>query len=256
MRITLSRPFFVLVLSGVLSLTAYPLLAAQRPPVHEVLQNLDDLYRGKTSWGEMEMTIENPSWKRTLRLKVWSEGMDKTFVVIRSPKKDANIATLRIHRDMWNYFPRINKTLKVPPSMMMGSWMGSDFTNDDLVKESSLLRDYEARYTEGKEKGGDWTIELVPKARTPIVWGKILLTISPEHLLPVREDFFDDRGEKVRVLNFGSVRMVGTRMLPTELELIPLTKNGQKTFLRYKDFHFDEPLDPSVFKLQNLRRER
>jgi outer membrane lipoprotein-sorting protein len=236
---------------------AHPAVSVERPPAQEILQKMDDLYRGKTSQGEMEMTIENPDWKRTLRLKVWSEGMDKTFVVVLAPKKDANIATLRIRQDMWNFFPRINKTLKVPPSMMMGSWMGSDFTNDDLVKESSLLKDYEARYSDPKGKSSSaWTLELTPKARTPTVWGKILLTVEPGNLLPVREEFFDEHGEKARVLRFGARQKVGDRTFPTELELVSLKKPGQRTVLRYKDLRFNEPLDASIFTLQNLRRER
>ena len=118
-----------------------------RPPVREVLRKVDDLYRGTTSRGKVEMTVETPDWKRSMNMKIWSEGMNKTFVVILSPAKDAGVATLRVNRDMWNFFPGINKTLKVPPSMMMGSWMGSDFTNDDLVKESTFLDDYDARWT-------------------------------------------------------------------------------------------------------------
>jgi len=242
--------------SAFLFLTAHPLFSAERPPVREVLQKMDDLYRGQTSQGEMEMTIENSNWKRVMRMKVWSEGIEKTFVVVMAPKKDAGIATLRIHQDMWNFFPRINKTLKVPPSMMMGSWMGSDFTNDDLVKESSLLQDYEARYSNGKAPSGTWTLELVPKAQTPTVWGKILLSIQSKSFLPIREDFFDEHGEKVRILRFSDVQKAGNRTLPTQLEITPLKKPGQRTVLRYKNLRFDEPLDPSVFTLQNLRRER
>jgi outer membrane lipoprotein-sorting protein len=237
-------------------LMAHPLFSAERPPVQEVLQKMDGLYRGQTSQGEMEMTIENSNWKRVMRMKVWSEGIEKTFVVVLAPKKDAGIATLRMHQDMWNFFPRINKTLKVPPSMMMGSWMGSDFTNDDLVKESSLLRDYKAKYSDEKGPPGTWRVELVPKAQTPTVWGKILLSIQSDSFLPVREEFFDEHGEKVRVLRFSDVQKAGDRLLPTQLEITPLKKPGQRTVLRYKNLRFDEPLDPSVFTLQNLRRER
>jgi len=255
LRITLYRLSLALGLTSIL-LMAHPVASADRPPAQEILQKMDDLYRGKTSQGEMEMTIENPDWKRTLRLKVWSEGMDKTFVVVLAPKKDSGIATLRIRQDMWNFFPRINKTLKVPPSMMMGSWMGSDFNNDDLVKESSLLKDYEAHYAAPKGQRGTWTLELIPKAHTPTVWGKILLTVDPGNLLPVREEFFDEHGERVRVLRFGELQKVGDRTFPTELELVSLKNKGQRTLLRYKGLRFNESLDASVFTLQNLRRER
>jgi outer membrane lipoprotein-sorting protein len=238
-------------------LAPFPFLAAaKRPPVKEVLREIDRLYRGSTSRGEMEMTVVTPDWKRTLRLKIWTEGMEKTFVVILSPKKDAGVATLRVGKDMWNFFPRINKTLKVPPSMMMGSWMGSDFTNDDLVKESTFIDDYNARYAGETGPEGTWTLELTPKAETASVWGKILLTFKREGLIPLQETYFDEHGEKVRVLRFSEVKTVGKRKLPLVMELESLKKSGHRTLIRYVKIAFDEPLPASVFTLQNLRQAR
>ena len=103
--------------------------------VMTIIKKVDELYRADSSYAEMEMTIVTPNWERTLKLEAWSEGMDKTFITILEPKKDKGITTLRVDNEMWNFFPKINKVMKVPPSMMMGSWMGSDFTNDDLVKD-------------------------------------------------------------------------------------------------------------------------
>lgn len=145
----------VLMIAAGVFVSLHPSAAARRSPeVQEIIDRVDRLYRSDTSYGEIEMTIITPDWRRRLRMKIWTEGMDKTFLYITSPQKDAGIATLRIGSEMWNYFPKINKVMKVPPSMMMGSWMGSDFTNDDLVKESSLLRDYSARLInpEGADK--------------------------------------------------------------------------------------------------------
>lgn len=234
--------------------TALP--SADRPPVGEILQKMDSLYRGASSRAVMEMSIETPHWKRTLLLDAWSEGMDKTFVVVRAPKKDAGIATLRIDQEMWNFFPRINKTLKVPPSLMMGSWMGSDFTNDDLVRESSLLRDYEARYSKDPGPKGTWAVELTPRAQTPTVWARIVLFIRPDTALPALEDYYDEHGKKVRTIRYGEIRTQDGRTFPSELEMIPHQKTGQRTVLRYKELRFSDRSDPSVFTLQNLRRSR
>ena len=230
--------------------------ADSRPPVKELLQKVDDLYRGTTSRGEMLMTVETPDWKRTMDLKLWSEGLDKTFIVILSPAKDAGVATLRVKKDMWNFFPRINKTLKVPPSMMMGSWMGSDFTNDDLVKETTLVDDYDSRYVGEEGKDGTWVIELTPKAETASVWGRIVLTVKAQGLIPVTEEYFDEHGEKVRVMRFSDIQAVGPRNLPMVMELTSLKKPGNKTRIRYKSIEFDVPLGSDVFSLQNLRRAR
>ena len=129
-----------------LTLMAPHLVFAQGvDPVHDVeaiVKKMDQLYRSETSHAEIEMQITTPHWERTLAMNVWTKGMDKTFIRIMAPKKERGVATLRIGNEMWNYLPKTNKVMKIPPSMMMGSWMGSDFTNDDLVKESSMLNDY------------------------------------------------------------------------------------------------------------------
>lgn len=251
----LSRPSRIawVLFMGALSPALLP--AADRPPVKEVLKQVDDLYRGATSQGEVSMTVETPDWKRTMEMSLWSEGMDKTFVVLRSPTKDAGVATLRVKKDMWNFFPRINKTLKVPPSMMMGSWMGSDFTNDDLVKESSLLDDYDATWSK-EEKPGTWALDLTPRAQTATVWGRIHMVLRAGTLIPLEEEYFDEHGEKVRVMRFRDVKKIGDRELPMTLELTPLKKPGNRTLLVYKSLEFDKPLPPSTFSLQNLRRAR
>lgn len=251
----MKRAFPVFLAASLLLLGGWARAAGDRPPVREVLKKVDDLYRGSTSKGEVSMTVVTPDWKRTMDMKIWSEGMDKTFIVLLSPAKDAGVATLRVKKDMWNYFPRINKTLKVPPSMMMGSWMGSDFTNDDLVKESTFLDDYDADWAKD-EKPGTWKLELIPKAQTATVWGKIVMTIKAGTLIPLQEDYYDEHGEKVRVMTFTDVKTLGDRTLPMTMELTPLKKPGNRTLLRYKTLEFDMPLDPSVFSLQNLRQAR
>ncbi len=118
------------------------------PTVQELIDEVDKLLRSESSYGDVEMTIVTPNWERTLRMDMWTRGMDETFVRVTSPAKDAGMATLRVDTEMWNYFPKIDKVMKIPSSMMMGSWMGSDFTNDDIVKESSLLDDYDSRLLE------------------------------------------------------------------------------------------------------------
>ena len=112
------------------SFTPVALAQDQPPNVQKIIDKVDQLFRSDSSSGVMEMTVVTPHWERTMKMKIWSEGMDKTFLVITSPKKDAGTATLRIDNEMWNFFPNIDKVMKVPPSMMMGSWMGSDFTNE------------------------------------------------------------------------------------------------------------------------------
>ncbi len=190
-------------------------------------------------------------------MKVWTEGIDKTFIYITGPKKDAGIATLRKKTEMWNYFPRINKVMKVPPSMMMSSWMGSDFTNDDLVKESSMTRDYHARLINPEYAEPDkYYIELIPREDIPMVWARIILTVRRKDYIPVREAYFDEKGRKMRVMEFSDIKKFGKRSIPSVLEMRPLNKKGKKTFIRYRDIQFDVTLEPDVFTLRNLQKKR
>lgn len=229
--------------------------AGEALDAREVVRRVDRLYRSETSYAEMEMEIHTPHWTRTLRMKMWTEGMDKTFIYILSPKKEAGTATLRVEREMWNYFPRINKVIKVPPSMMMASWMGSDFTNDDLVKESTLVEDYDPVF-ETPEREDVYEIALTPGEETATVWGKIVATVRKADLIPVEEVFFDEQGNRMRVMTFRDIREFDGRKMPAEVEMVPLNKEGHRTVIRYLDARFDQPLEKDVFTLRNLRKRR
>lgn len=230
--------------------------------VQAIIDHVDRLFRSNNSSAKMEMTIKTPDWSRTLTIDVWTEGLDKTFARIKEPKKDAGIATLRIDNEMWNYFPKINKVMKVPPSMMMSSWMGSDFTNDDLVKESSMTRDYTGRLISAEEAGaavgGEHKmiyVELVPKEDLPIVWGKIVIAVRASDYMPLQQDFYDERGTKMRVMNLYDIKPLGGRTIPNTMELIPLNKEGHSTIVHYREAEFDRKLPADVFSLRNLQSQ-
>ncbi len=225
--------------------------------VQTIVDKVDKLYRSNTSQGQIEMTIDTEHWSRTLKMDIWSEGMEKTLIYITYPKKDAGIATLRIENEMWNYFPKINKVMKIPPSMMMSSWMGSDFTNDDLVKESSLLRDYYYRMVEHEDHIPDYYyVELTPKKDIPTVWGRIIMIVRKKDYIPVREIYFDEKGKKIREMNFKEITAFGTRSIPSVVELVPLNKKDKKTVITYRTLIFDEELDKDMFTLRQLQRRR
>ncbi len=219
-----------------------------------IVRQIDALYRSESSEALVEMEIVTPHWQRTLRMKAWSLGMDKTFIRILEPKKEEGIATLRIGNEMWNYLPKVNKVMKIPPSMMMSSWMGSDFTNDDLVKEFTFLESYHFEImTPDAPEEGLVTIKCVPKEGLPIVWGHVIIAAQRSDAMPVWQKFFDEKGTLVREILFQEVKSFGNRRIPAVMELIPLTKEGQKTVLRYLEARFDIGPNPEIFTLRNLR---
>ena len=236
---------------------ASPADQAPLPTVEELIAKIDELYRSQTSHSRLEMHIATPHWQRRLSLEMWTRGMDETLIRIDAPKKDAGTATLRRQRAMWNYFPRIDKVMKVPPSMMMSAWMGSDFTNDDLVKETSLLEEYRAELLQPERADpAYYYIDLFPKERTAAVWGRIAIVVRRTDLLPVRQEFYDERGRQMRRMEFDDVRQLGGRRIPTTITVLPLGKEGHRTAIRYLEAQFDQELDTDQFSLRNLRRQR
>lgn len=222
--------------------------------VKKVLTKMDRLYRSKTSHSVMMMSVIHPEWHRQMKLKAITQGLEKSFITILSPAKDKGISTLKIDNEMWNYFPKINKVIKVPPSMMMGSWMGSDFTNDDLVKENTYLDDHFYKLITDNDK--IYEIELTPKRETVSVWGKVILTIEKKRLIPLKESFFDEKNQLVRQLTFDKVKKVGSKEIPFRLTLIPVKKKGQKTVVEYLEISFDQKIAPGTFSRNNLQKRR
>ena len=222
--------------------------------VKQVIKDIDELYRSTSSYSEIEMEIVTPHWQRTLAMDCWTRGLNKTFIRIRAPQKEKGVATLRIENEMWNYLPKTNKVIKVPPSMMMSSWMGSDFTNDDLVKEFSLFEDYTYKLITVDSARDDLLyINCIPSEDLPIVWGNIVIAARRSDHLPAWQKYYDEKGKLMRVLRYKDIKAFGKRTLPAEMEMIPQTKEGHKTVIRYLQLDFDVKVDDEVFSLRNLR---
>lgn len=216
-----------------------------------LLKKVDELYRSQTAIATMQMTVLTPNWQRTMKLKSWGRGLEDTFIRILSPKKDRGVATLKIDKEMWNYFPKINKVIKVPPSMMMGSWMGSDFTNDDLVREVSLVEDYHVDLTEKDEL---YTLKLSPKQNTVTVWEKIEFTVQKKDLMPLEQRYYNEKDELVRSMVFDKVKEFNGRAMPARMVMTPHKKPGNSTVIEYLEMSFDQPLPKNIFSLRNLQK--
>jgi outer membrane lipoprotein-sorting protein len=224
------------------------------PEAAAIIKKIDDLYRSDASHGKLEMEIVTSHWQRTLTMEVWTEKLEKTFIRILEPAKERGVATLRIGTEMWNYLPKTNKVIKIPPSMMMSSWMGSDFTNDDLVKEYTFLDDYHFHLvTPDDAKEGELYIECIPKEGRPIVWSRVLIAVNADNDLPLWQKYYNERNQLMRTLRYGDVRTFGKRRIPAEMEMVPENKEGSRTTVRYLELEFDVSLPSEIFSLRNLR---
>jgi outer membrane lipoprotein-sorting protein len=224
----------------------------------EIIKRMDSLLWGQSSYGNFELQIETQRWKRTLELRAWEKDRKKTFIRILGPAKEKGIATLRIEYEMWNYLPAVEKTIKVPPSMMFQPWMGSDFTNDDIVKESSIVEDYEHEILgiEDIDGADAYKIESLPKPEAPVVWGKIIYWVRKKDFVPLKKEFYSEKGERIRVLSFSEVKNMGGRTIPTVWEMKPLKKEGKRTVFKINEISYDIPIDDNIFSLENLRNPK
>lgn len=226
--------------------------------VDELIRHIDRLWRGETSRANMTMIVKTQRYQRSMTMEAWSRGNDYSLVVIRKPIKDRGIATLKVKENIWNYLPKINRVTKVPSSMMSGSWMGSHFTNDDLVKESTFEDDFTSSITfEGKRDGIKiYELTSVPKVDAAVVWGKVVMQIEQKTLSPYRALYYDEEGLLIRTMTFDQPRQIDKRTVPMRLTLQPKDKPEESTVIIYDDIAFEVPLQDSFFSLQNLQRKR
>jgi outer membrane lipoprotein-sorting protein len=231
---------------------------ANAQDIKEIVKKADDKFRGKSSEGTMTMIIERPTWSRTVTMKSWSIGNDYSLIYITAPAKEKGQVFLKRESEMWNWMPTIERMIKIPPSMMMQSWMGSDFTNDDLVRESSIVIDYTHKLVGEEIIDGYkcYKVELIPLPDAPVVWGKVLMWISKDEFYWLRSEFYDEDDILVNTEILSEIKKMDDRNMPTRMEMIPADEEGHKTTMIYEKIDFDVKIDESFFSQQNMKRVR
>ena len=223
-----------------------------------IIKAAEDHARGDRNYAEMEMTIVRPTWERTMGIKSWALGQDLALIYITSPARDKGTAFLKRGQEIWNWQPKINRSIKLPPSMMMQSWMGSDFTNDDLVKESSILEDYYHELIGEEDIDGRscYKIKLTPREDADVVWGSIISWVDMQDYLQLKSEFYDEDNFLIHTMYGKDVKMIGGKLLPTELVIIPEEDQGHKTIVRYRALNFSPDIDPAFFSIQSMKTVR
>jgi outer membrane lipoprotein-sorting protein len=223
-----------------------------------IVKKADEKMQGLSNYAVMTIKIIRPTWQREMKMRSWSLGTKYSMIIIDEPKKDQGTVFLKRDKEIWNWIPSIDKSIKLPPSMMMQNWMGTDFTNDDLVKQSSIVVDYSHTIT------GDSTlqnldcykIELIPNDNAPVVWGKVILFIDKKDYMQLRTEFYDEDGYLVNLMNFYDVKEMGGRTIPTTMEMIPVDSPDKKTLMIYESIQFDIDISEDYFTTQKMKRVR
>lgn len=233
-------------------------LHAQGLSADDIIRKADDKSRGLSSEGSITMTVIRPDWTRTITMKTWSKTKEYSLVLITAPAKDKGQVFLKIKTEMWNWVPSIDKTIKIPPSMMLQSWMGSDFTNDDLVKQSSIVVDYTHKILAKENVRGMncYKIEMIPLPEAAVVWGKVIMWITESGFDQWKAEYYDEDNKLVNVSNSSDVKKMGDREIPTHIEMVPLNKKGQKTVMQIDEMKFNTQVNEGFFSQQNMKKIR
>jgi len=222
----------------------------------EIVRKSDEHVRGTTSQADMTIQIIRPTWSREMSMKTWSKGNDLAMILMTSPARDKGTIFLKRKKEVWNWIPSIERNIKLPPSMMSQSWMGTDFTNDDLVKEASVVEDYNQTII-GEEEIDSRTcykIQMIPKPEAAVVWGKVILWIDKKDFLMLKAEYYDEENILINTMIAGDIKLLGGKLLPSIMEMMPADKKGNKTVLIYNSLLFDKPIEESFFSTQNMQR--
>jgi outer membrane lipoprotein-sorting protein len=225
----------------------------------EIVKKADEKWNGeKSSQGTMTMTIVRPTWERTIQFKIWTLERDYSMTLITAPAKEKGQAFLKRESEMWNWMPAISRMIKLPPAMMADGWMGSDFTNDDVLKESSMVVDFTHKIIGSETIDGweCWKIEMLPKEEAAVVWGKIIKWISKDEYLMMKSEYYDEDEYLVKTELGLDIKMMNGRKIPTKMEIIPSDKDNQKTIVVIDDIKFNIDIQDSFFSQQNMKRLR
>ena len=212
--------------------------------------------RGNSNFSELKMTIIRPDWSREMTMKSWAQGENYALIQITGPARDKGTTFLKRENELWNWQPKINKTIKMPPSMLTQSWMGSDFSNDDLVRQSSFVNDFthEALADEKVEGRDCYVIMLTPKEGVPVVWGSIKFWIDKKEFIQMKSEFYDEDEYLVSTIEFSQIKNMAGRPIPTVLTITPAEDEANKTIIEYLNLEFDRKYNDSFFTIQNMKR--
>lgn len=222
----------------------------------QIIKRAEDKMRGNTSCAVITIKIIRPTWQREMRLKAWSKGKKQSLILIESPSKDKGTTFLKRDKEVWNYMPSIERNIKLPPSMMSQSWMGTDFTNDDLVKEANAEDDYTHELLGDSVIDGRacFYIRMKPNPTASVTWDKLMVWIDKKDEIQLRTEFYDEDNNIVSLMIASDIKLIGGRMLPSKIEMIPSDKKGNKTVMIYEQLKFDLPLDDNFFSVQNMKQ--
>jgi len=222
----------------------------------DIVRKADEKMRGTTMQAELTIRTIRPAWTREMNCRIWIKGNSLSMILILSPVKDKGISFLKRKKEVWNWIPSLERTIKLPPSMMSQNWMGTDFTNDDLVRESSVVEDYIHTVI------GDtiiqnrvcYIVKMIPKPEAAVVWSKVVVCIDKKDFIELHSRFYDENDELINTMNSYDIKLMDDRLIPTRFEMIPSDKKGQKTEMIYRMASYNKPIEDDFFSVEHMKK--
>lgn len=254
----LAKSLLLIMLMAALLVPTGSIISQQTLTAEEIIKRADEKVRGKTNRSQMRMEIIRPTWTRELSFKGWGRGLDYSMTYITSPAREKGQVFMKRKTEMWNWMPSISRMIKIPASMMSQGWMGSDYTNDDILKESSMVVDYNhSLVSEETVEGFEcYKIQMDPKEEAAVIWGKVYKWITKDEFIQIKSEYYDEDEELVKS-DFGyDFKIMDGRLIPTRIEIVPADEEGKKTVVYITEIEFDIDLPETFFSQQNMKRIR
>ena len=249
----------IIILAGLLISPAFQTTGAQQLTAAEIVRKADEKFNGEMSgYSVMSMTIIRPTWQRTVEFRSWSLENDYALTLITAPAREKGQTFLKRGNEMWSWNPAINRLIKLPPSMMSQGWMGSDYTNDDILRESSVVNDY-SHTLEGEEEVGGrlcHRIKLTAREDAGVLWGSQIWWVDKNDFIIMKVELYDEDGYLVRTERGADLKIMDGRLIPSTIELVPAEEEGKKTILKILEVKFNIAIEESFFSQQNMKSIR
>lgn len=221
-----------------------------------IIKKAENRLKGVSSISEMEITIVRPKYTRSMVVKSWTKGDDFSLMYIKTPVRDEGTTYLKRKNEIWYYLPSVERNIKMPPSMMSQSWMGTDLSNDDLVKRSSLVDDYSSSLVKSETVAGYdcYQIKLIPSDSAEVVWGRVDIWVDKTHFNVLKQKQYDEDIELVNTMVSSKVKEMGGKTIATKMEFTPADEPKQKTKIEYLSIEFDISIPDSYFTTQYMTK--
>ncbi len=240
------------------ALIAAAALAEDPPPptVEEILDRMDAQMTFDSRSSVSRMLIITPEETREKQFRSFARGQEDALLVFDKPRRDAGTKFLKLEGQMWIYFPRTEKTVKLSGHLLRQSMLGSDFSYEDMTENRKMLDDYDGELLDDEDLGGEpcYVIHLKEKERG-MSYPERRYWVAKSTFLPVREERYAKSGRLLKVARFEDVRQFEDRAYPARIIMEDKLKEGSRTEVVLDEIRFKIPEPEGVFDRRNLRRD-